>query len=68
MTRPIERHVAFGHGVHFCLGAALARHEAREVFDELLGRFPDWTVDESGIEWIRSSSVRGPARLPVALG
>lgn len=66
-TRSIERHVAFGHGVHFCLGAALARLEARVVFDELLARFPGWTVDGDAVAWIRSSSVRGPAVLPVVL-
>lgn len=66
--RPIERHLAFGHGVHFCLGAALARLEARVVFDELLTRFPRWAVDISEVEWVRSSSVRGPAVLPVVLG
>ena len=65
--RAIERHLAFGHGVHFCLGAALARLEARVVFDELLTRFPRWTVDTTAVEWIRSSSVRGPAALPVVL-
>ena len=36
VRRPIDRHLAFGHGVHFCLGAALARLEARVVFEELL--------------------------------
>jgi cytochrome P450 len=67
VQRRIERHLAFGHGVHFCLGAALARLEARIVFEELLARFPAWDVDTSGVRWIRSSSVRGPASLPVAL-
>jgi cytochrome P450 len=63
--REIERHVAFGHGVHYCLGAALARLEGRVVFEELLARIPDWHVDPTGVEWIHSSSVRGPARLPL---
>ncbi|MEX2256031.1 MAG: cytochrome P450 [Acidimicrobiia bacterium] len=65
--RHIDRHLAFGHGVHFCLGAALARLEARVVFEELLARFDDWTVDDDGLRWIRSSSVRGPGSLPVVL-
>ena len=65
-TRTIERHLAFGHGVHFCLGAALARLEATVVFEELLRRIPDWQVDTDALTWIRSSSVRGPATLPVA--
>jgi len=67
VRRRIERHLAFGHGVHFCLGAALARLEARIVFEELLARSPEWEVDTSAVRWIRSSSVRGPASLPVVL-
>ncbi len=65
VTRPIERHLAFGHGVHFCLGAALARLEAKVVFEELLRRIPDWQIDAEAVTWIRSSSVRGPATLPM---
>jgi len=64
-TRTIERHLAFGHGVHFCLGAALARLEATAVFEELLRRIPGWQVDADALTWIRSSSVRGPATLPI---
>ena len=67
VTRSVERHVAFGHGVHFCLGAALARLEAIVVFEELLRRVPDWRVDVEHVEWIHSSSVRGPATLPITL-
>ena len=66
VTRTIERHLAFGHGVHFCLGAALARLEATVVFEELLRRIPGWQVDADSLTWIRSSSVRGPATLPIA--
>jgi hypothetical protein len=65
VRRAPERHVAFGHGVHFCLGAALARLETRVVFAELLTRIPDWHVDESAITWIHASTVRGPATLPI---
>jgi cytochrome P450 len=67
-TRRIERHLAFGHGVHFCLGAALARLEARVVFEELLGSYATWELTSDDVSWIRSSSVRGPASLPIALG
>jgi cytochrome P450 len=63
--RTIERHVGFGHGVHFCLGAALARLETRVVFAELLARIPDWHIDQSAVRWIRASTVRGPATLPI---
>jgi cytochrome P450 len=64
VRRRIDRHLAFGYGVHFCIGAALARAEGRVVLEETLARFPDWEVDESGLELVRTSSVRGPAHLP----
>ncbi|MEW6268211.1 MAG: cytochrome P450 [Thermodesulfobacteriota bacterium] len=44
MTRPSNRHVAFGFGTHFCLGAQLARLELRVLFEELLRRIPDWEL------------------------
>ena len=45
LTRaPTPAHVAFGFGEHLCLGAALARLEARVVFDELLARFPGYEI------------------------
>ena len=43
--RKIDHHLAFGYGLHFCLGAALARLEGRIALDEVLNRFPDWEVD-----------------------
>jgi cytochrome P450 len=65
VTREIDRHLAFGYGVHFCLGAALARLEGRVVLEEMLARFPDWQVDESSIELVHTSTVRGPHTLQV---
>ncbi len=47
VERKIARHVAFGYGVHFCLGAALARLEGKIALEETLRRFPTWTVDRS---------------------
>jgi cytochrome P450 family 142 subfamily A polypeptide 1 len=44
VTRPNNRHVAFGFGSHFCLGASLARLEIRVMFEELLRRIPDWEL------------------------
>ena len=61
------QHVALGHGVHFCLGAALARLEGRVGIEELLARFPRWEVDEAGLELVHTSTVRGPAKLPVTI-
>ena len=65
--RRIERHLTFGHGIHYCLGAALARLEAQVTFEELLRRLPDWEVDGDPrlLPRIRSYMVRGPARLPL---
>ncbi|HZU78424.1 MAG TPA: cytochrome P450, partial [Acidimicrobiales bacterium] len=60
-------HVSFGFGPHFCLGAALARLEARTVLDELLDRFPEWDVDLSTASLSPTSTVRGWQTLPVVV-
>jgi cytochrome P450 len=65
VARRIERHVSFGYGIHFCLGASLARLEGRVALEETLRRFPAWTVDEAGSEMVHTSTVRGWARLPI---
>jgi cytochrome P450 len=61
-------HLSFGQGVHFCLGSALARVEARVVFEEVIKRWPDWEVDYDNAKKAHTASVRGWARLPVRLG
>ena len=61
-------HLSFGQGLHFCLGAALARLEARVAFEEVLKRWPDWEVDYANAERAHTASVRGWARLPVFTG
>jgi cytochrome P450 len=58
-------HLSFGQGLHFCLGSALARLEARVAFEEVLKRWPDWDVDYANAERAHTASVRGWARLPV---
>jgi cytochrome P450 len=63
--RKIDHHVSFGYGLHFCLGAALARLEGRVALEEVLARFPRWEVDEERAERARTSTVRGWDRLPV---
>jgi cytochrome P450 len=66
ITRTINHHLTFGYGIHFCLGAALARLEARIAIDEILQRFPEWEVDMEGAK-LDNSQVRGWASLPVHL-
>ncbi|UZJ32918.1 cytochrome P450 family protein [Streptomyces endophytica] len=61
-------HLSFGHGPHHCLGAALARVEARIAFEVLLTRWTDIRPAGEGpdaVEWRRTRLMRGPARLPV---
>ena len=58
-------HLSFGYGIHFCLGAALARLEGRIALDEVLNRFPEWDVDWSNAKQARTSTVRGWETLPV---
>ena len=65
VERQIGRHVSFGYGTHFCLGASLARLEARVALEEVLARFPRWEVDWGGAERVTTSTVRGFARLPI---
>jgi cytochrome P450 len=63
-----QAHLSFGQGLHFCLGSALARMQARVVLEEVLRRWPDWQVDYDNAEKAHTASVRGWAKLPVTLG
>jgi cytochrome P450 len=65
VRRQIDHHLSFGYGVHFCLGAALARLEGRVALEEVLARFPRWEVDGQNAERVRTSTVRGWHRLPI---
>jgi cytochrome P450 len=60
-----ERHLAFGSGAHFCLGAALARLEGRIALEEIHRRLPDYRVDHDGKVRFHSSNVTGWTRLPI---
>jgi cytochrome P450 len=64
ITRKPERHVAFGDGIHHCLGAPLARFEARIVFEELLRRIPEYAVS-GPIVRVKTLSDRALESLPV---
>lgn len=66
VSRDASGHVAFGFGEHFCLGAVLARMEARIAFEEILARFG--RIEPAGpIERLSSNVMRGVVRLPVVL-
>ena len=58
-------HLSFGFGLHFCLGAALARLEGRVALEEILKRWPAWEVDTDQGKMAHTGSVRGWGYLPV---
>ncbi|OBG89895.1 MULTISPECIES: cytochrome P450 [unclassified Mycobacterium] len=66
IDRRPEHQVAFGRGIHFCLGAALARMEARIALRALLSRLPDWAVDRDSALRLRSGPIRGYLSLPIS--
>ena len=66
--RTIDHHLSFGYGLHFCLGAALARLEGRVALDEVLKRWSDWDVDWDNAKQAHTPTVRGWERLPVFTG
>jgi cytochrome P450 len=59
------QHVGFGHGIHVCLGAALARLEMRVSLEEIFRLMPDYEIDESGCTRVHSGNVRGWATVPI---
>jgi cytochrome P450 len=63
--RKMDHHVSFGYGIHFCLGAALARLEGRIALEETLARFPEWDVDHERSVRLHTSTVRGYAQVPI---
>jgi cytochrome P450 len=66
VERKIDRHLSFGFGAHVCLGASLARLEARIILEETLMRFPEWDVDWDDADIVHTgSAVRGYSRLPI---
>jgi cytochrome P450 len=72
ISREQRPHLGFGHGIHFCLGAPLARLEARIAFNALQRRFPDLhlAVDRHNLRWTHGDGLvlRGLDQLPVLLG
>jgi cytochrome P450 PksS len=70
ITRDPNRHLSFGLGIHFCLGAPLARLEGQIAIDKLLNRFPDLqlAVPSSSLTWRRGMVLRGMVSLPLERG
>jgi cytochrome P450 len=70
ITRTPNRHVAFGMGIHYCLGAPLARLEAKVAFTALLTRFPTLklAVPIDQLDWREGPGVQGLKSLPIQLG
>ncbi len=62
--REVGSHLGFGYGIHFCLGAALARLEGRIGLEEVLRRFPSWDVDYDNVKMATTTTVRGWETLP----
>jgi cytochrome P450 len=60
-------HLTFGKGVHYCLGANLARLEGRVALDELLNRWPEWEIDYDSLKLAPTSTVRGWERLRIVV-
>ena len=60
-------HLTFGKGLHYCLGANLARLEGRVALDELLNRFGEWDIDYDSMQLAPTSTVRGWERLRLGL-
>ncbi|OHV29570.1 cytochrome [Parafrankia soli] len=65
IRRTFDRHLSLGRGVHFCLGASLARMEGRIALEETLRRFPTWDVDHDNTVRLHTSTVRGYEELPI---
>jgi cytochrome P450 len=67
IDREVNRHVAFGAGIHRCAGSNLARMELRVAIEEWLARFPDFHLDpDAEVTWA-GGQVRGPRHVPVVL-
>ena len=65
--RDVGQPLTFGYGIHYCLGAALARLEGRVALDEILRRFPEWDVDLDNARLSPTSTVRGWETLPAVV-
>ena len=65
VLRKPNRHLAFGQGLHYCVGAALARLEAQIAINTILKRLPKLSLETEDLEWNRNLTLRGLKSLPV---
>ena len=68
IDRPPMLSLGFGYGIHSCLGAALARMEARIAIEEMVTRWPAFAIDEAGLRRVHMSNVAGYSNVPVTVG
>jgi len=68
VDREIGLSIGLGHGIHACLGAALARLESRMAVEEWARRWPEYSVDDAGLRRVNMSNVAGYSNVPVAVG
>jgi len=67
IERPPMLALGFGYGIHSCLGAALARMESRIAIEEMVRRWPEFSIDEDGLRRVHMSNVAGYANVPVTV-
>jgi cytochrome P450 len=67
VDRKIGLGIGLGHGIHACLGAAVARLESRVAFEEIANRWPEFEIDEGGLRRVNMSNVAGFSNVPVAV-
>jgi cytochrome P450 len=66
LDREVKSHWTFGHGIHYCLGAAVAKLETRVALECLVSTLGEWEIDEDGIERAQLVPTRGVMRAPIS--
>lgn len=67
LDRPTKKHLSFGGGYHFCLGAGMARSEAKMAIKAILEKIPDLKIEEEEVKYFSSQHLRGLGNLPVLI-